>query len=256
MPTSDSEDEDLTEHVSNYTKPAGTTEKITAHREKLTIRPPGPTDISQGKTEKPVQPTLASFPTHQIGNRLRSFKASWYTSHSWLEYSVMTDAAYCFCCRNFPQPNKASETAFVSTGYRQWKKATEKDAGFSQHEKSDFHRYSMCTWKDFEEHIARGNTIAKSLTSAHDKTVAENRHYIKEVAKVLCLTARQKIAQRGLHEGPDSMNKGNFLEIMELITEKDPIIKACLSSKNAKYTSPIIQNEIIGITWPKPSLMR
>ncbi|XP_066975439.1 zinc finger MYM-type protein 1-like [Macrobrachium rosenbergii] len=76
MPTSDSEDEDLTERVSTYTKPAGTTEKITAHREKLTLIPPGPTDISQSKTEKPVQPALACFPTHQIGNSLRSFKAS------------------------------------------------------------------------------------------------------------------------------------------------------------------------------------
>ncbi|XP_066975348.1 zinc finger MYM-type protein 1-like [Macrobrachium rosenbergii] len=43
------------------------------------------------------------------------------------------------------------------------------------------------------------------------------------------------------------MNNGNFLEIMELISEKDPIIKARLSSKNAKCTSPTIQNEIIGI---------
>ncbi|XP_066975444.1 zinc finger MYM-type protein 1-like [Macrobrachium rosenbergii] len=34
---------------------------------------------------------------------------------------------------------------------------------------------------------------------------------------------------------------------MELISEKDPIIKARLSSKNAKYTSPAIQNEIMGI---------
>lgn len=249
IPTSDSEDDELVEGaISTPTKPECVAERITVHHhEKLTIKPPGPADISQGKTGKPMQPSLASFPTHQIANRLRSFKASWYANHPWLEYSAMKDAAYCFCCRHFPQPNKASETAFVSSGYRQWKKATEKDAGFSQHEKSDFHRYSMCAWKDFQEHIDRGNTIAQSLTSAHDKLVAENRHYIKEVAKVLCLTARQKIAQRGHHEGPDSMNRGNFLEIMELISEKDPITNVRLSSKSAKYTSPTIQNEIIGI---------
>ena len=74
--------------------------------------------------------------------------------------------------------------------------------------------YSMYTWKDFQEHIYRGNTIAQSLTSAHDKVEAENMHFIKEVAKVFCRTTRQKIAQRGHNEDPDSVNKGNFLEIM------------------------------------------
>lgn len=91
---------------------------------------------------------------------------------------MIRDAAYCFCCRHFPQPNKSSEAAFVSGRYRQWKKATEKDAGFSQHEKSEFHRCAaVCAWKDFETHIASEKTIEKALASAHDKLVAENRHY-------------------------------------------------------------------------------
>ncbi|XP_066983782.1 zinc finger MYM-type protein 1-like [Macrobrachium rosenbergii] len=171
MPTSDSEDEDLTERVSTYTKPAGTFHSQI----------------------KPLKQPL--------------------------------------CLLGRDSGRKQQKKMLASHNMR----------------KVIFIRYPMCTWKDFEEHIARGKSIAKFLTSAHDKTVAENRQYIKEVAKVLCLTARQKIAQSGYHEGPDSMNKGNFLEIMELIIEKDPIIKARLSSKNAKYTSPTIQNEIIGI---------
>lgn len=43
------------------------------------------------------------------------------------------------------------------------------------------------------------------------------------------------------------MNTGNFLEIMEILSETDPVVKAHLSSKNTKYTSPTIQNETIGI---------
>lgn len=215
--------------------------------ERTTLNPPGPSDLSQGKADTPKQPKMPSFPAHQIGNRLRSFKTSWYTRHSWLEYSLVKDAAYCFCCRHFPQSGKTPEATFVSSGFRQWKKATEKDSGFTQHEKSDFHKNAMCAWKEFEEHMQSGKTIDKMLSSAREKHVSENQQYIKEVAKVLCLTARQNIAQRGHCEVGSSLNKGNFLEIMELLSEKDSVIKSHLSSKSAKYTSPSIQNELLEI---------
>lgn len=213
----------------------------------ITKKMPGPSDISQGRSDTPRQPELITFPSHQIGNRLRSFKKSWYDKHKWIEYSVLEDAAYCFCCRQFPKPGKIPEAAFVSTGYRQWKKATERDSGFSKHEKSDFHNYAFCSWKEFKKQLEQGKTIKELISSAHAKQVSENRHYIMQVAKVLCLTGRQKIALRGHDEGPESLNKGNFLEILHLVGEEDEIVREYLSKKRGKYTSPGIQKEIIGI---------
>lgn len=105
---------------------------------------PGPSDFSQERSDSPNQPKQITFPSHQIGNRLRSFKLSWYNKYKLIDYSVLQDAAYCFCYRQFPKPGKIPKTAFLSTGYRQWKKATERDSGFAKHEKSDFHNYAFC----------------------------------------------------------------------------------------------------------------
>ena len=212
-------------------------------------KPPGPDDISSGRAEGPTQPSRIIFPSKRFGTKQRAFRPAWYSSHKWLEYSVSQDAAYCFCCRMFPSPHKpTSENTFTSTGFRQWKKATAKDAGFSQHERSDYHTTSFCAWKEFQQRLISGKTIDATISSLHEKTINENRHYVKQVAKVLCLTARQKIAQRGHKEDVNSPNKGNFLEILELLSEQDDIVKRRLEGKSrVKYTSPKIQNEILAL---------
>ena len=217
--------------------------------ERCTRKPPGPGDISSGRAEGPTQPSRIIFPTKCFGTKQRSFRPAWYDSHKWLEYSISQDAAYCFCCRMFPPPNKrALDIAFTSTGYHQWKKATEKDAGFSQHERSDYHATTYCSWKEFEQRQISGKTIDASISSLHEKTINENRRYVKQVARVLCLTARQKIAQRGHKEDVNSPNKGNFLEILELMSEQDDIVKNRFTGKSrVKYTSPKIKNEILAL---------
>ena len=217
--------------------------------ERCTQKPPGPGGISSGRAEGPTQSLRIIFPSKCFGTKQRAFRPAWYDSHKGLEYSLSQDAAYCFCCRMFPPPNKrALDIAFTSTGYHQWKKATEKDAGFSQHERSDYHATTFCLWKEFEQRQISGKTIDASISSLHEKTINENRRYVKQVARVLCLTARQKIAQRGHKEDVNSPNKGNFLEILELMSEQDDIVKNRFTGKSrVKYTSPKIQNEILAL---------
>ena len=163
------------------------TPSVSTVRVKPSLTPPGPKDISAGRSDNPMQPKLSAFPTTQFGMKRRSFSPRWYEVYPWLEYSVSQDAAFCFCCRLFPLPGKSiAEKVFTVSGYRQWKKATEKDSGFAQHERSDYHNSAFCAWKDFRSYIETGKAIDVALVSAHDKQVQENRHYIKQVAKVLC----------------------------------------------------------------------
>jgi hypothetical protein len=52
---------------------------------------------------------------------------------------------------------------------------------------------------------------------------------------------------RGHREGEESMNKGNYLEILNVIALHDPVINERLKNapKHAKHTSPDIQNALI-----------
>lgn len=97
----------------------------------------------------------------------------------------------------------------------------------------DYHVASFCAWREFEDHLASGRTIDASFTSLHEKEIEGNRHYIKQLARVLSLTARQKIAQRGHKEDVDSPNRGNFLEILELLGDEDNIVKKHLKGKKS-----------------------
>lgn len=61
---------------------------------------------------------------------------------------------------------------------------------------------------------------------------------------MLLLTATQNIAQRGHRESEDN-NQGNFLAILQLLANHDPVVEKKLSGiQNAKYTSHQIQNEV------------
>lgn len=77
-----------------------------------------------------------------MGDRRINFKASWYSDHSWIEYSQCQDTVYCYACRHFDLPN--TESVFTSDlGYKNRKKAMFIDGGFAAHAKSEAHNNAM-----------------------------------------------------------------------------------------------------------------
>lgn len=223
-------------------QPSPSDDAVTTPRRKL----PGPADISQSSVEDPQQPHLLAFPQTMFGERKRSFNKEWYDTYSWIEYSVERDAVFCFACRHFPTPNKPTEQSFTQDGFKNWRHAMGKEGKLVKHERS--HKAAMETWAEFKLREKSNTNIGNLLNEGHNKLVKENRHYVKAIVKVLRMTATQKIAQRGHREGPSSMNRGNFLATLHLISEYDKIVEAKLSGpRNAKYTHPAIQNEILHI---------
>ena len=74
-------------------------------------------DISLSSNEKPVQPSV-DFP---LRNGMR-FTVNWYSKYSWLEYSVVKDTVFCYCCRHFAasisrKGDAIGNVAFVDYGY-------------------------------------------------------------------------------------------------------------------------------------------
>ena len=68
----------------------------------------------------------------------------------------------------------------------------------------------MISWQDFERNIDKGIGISNVLDSARSARIKENCHYIKTVADILLLCAKQNIALRGHRENEDALNKGTF----------------------------------------------
>ena len=74
-----------------------------------------------------------------------------------------------------------------------------------------------------------------------------NRMYIAAVAEVVNFCARQGLPLRGHDESDKSDNRGNFLELLELVGHHDLVVKEKLQHGRTLYTSPLIQNELIHI---------
>ncbi|CAK8575928.1 unnamed protein product [Lathyrus sativus] len=60
----------------------------------------------------PMQPELPSFPRTPFGSAKRAFSKSWYKNYTWLKYSEIKDAAYCFYCFLFKKPGRAEHFGF------------------------------------------------------------------------------------------------------------------------------------------------
>jgi hypothetical protein len=208
----------------------------------------GPLDISRSPAVGPTQPTLSQYPRTVQSRVPRSFQGAWFSSYPWLEYSVESDAAFCFACRHFPQAShNTQESVFTTVGYKNWKKATYSDGGFISHVKSDIHVVAMTSWADYKVMAKKGTSVAQMVSDSYLRQVAENRLYIQSLGEVLLLTATQDIAQRGHREDKGSHNKGNFLETLHLLARYNTVIASKLTDLpgNAKYYSPQLQNEMI-----------
>lgn len=121
---------------------------------------------------------------------------------------------------------------------------TSQYSGFSEHARSDTHVNAMIAWSEFKRMAMKNTTVLGMMGDENRKQVMENQKYIKTLAETLLLTATQNISQRGHDESENSKKRGNFLEILHLVSKHDALMKKRLSQgpRNAKYTSKSTQN--------------
>ena len=210
---------------------------------RMATREGTPNDIAKSRDCGPVRPMLRQFPKRMISGKLRSFSSQWYAPYPFIEYSIQTDAVYCYACQLFPPPRGHTEEVFTKTGFRDWKKIGER---FQKHAQSEYHKHSMAIWAAYKQAKSQGS-IAEQLDLQLSTVIRSNRNFLKTIAKVAILCARQNIALRGHDEQDTSTNKGNFLEILDVVATHNDELKHQLSSspKNCKYTSNYSQNDIL-----------
>ena len=152
------------------------------------------------------------------------------------------DAVFCYACRLFPPPLVRTEEVFVKTGFRNWKIGEK----LQKHSLSEFHKHSIAMWGAYKQVKAHGS-IAEQLDSQLSAAIQSNRKFLKTIAQVAILCARQNMALRGHDEQDTSQNKGNFLKILDLLAAHSDEFKDRLSSspRNCKYTSNTTQNDIL-----------
>ncbi|KAJ9538686.1 hypothetical protein OSB04_031419 [Centaurea solstitialis] len=200
----------------------------------------------------PLQPTISMFPKSGPKSHKRSFQASWYRLYPWIEYSKTLDAAFCFPCLIFNKPcglGYHGQQAFTKDGFRNWKKVGGKKCVLLMHmgtECTSFHNVAQKAWDDLlKEAQDIRNVFEKFTTEEREK----NRLRLRASIYSVRWCAFQAVAFRGHNEKPNSINRGNFLEMLEALGEFSSELKDlfCRAPKYASYTSPMIQKEILNL---------
>lgn len=197
---------------------------------------------------KPCRPQ-GPFPIDPLTNR--AFSTQYYFTITktgqkierfWLCYSKILDGVYCEPCWLFANRlDKNFHNAWCTGTINTWKTLTMK---IKTHEMSKVH-IAAC--------IAYGNRKGnRDIQTMFHEDVNKMREVLKRIIDVVITLSTSNLAFRG-HRSEDSKNisgeSGNFLNIIDLLSRYDPVLRSHIENENSKikYLSPAIQNELISL---------
>ncbi|XP_021539361.1 zinc finger MYM-type protein 1 [Neomonachus schauinslandi] len=178
----------------------------------------------------------------KVKDKSRSIKKSWCSNFQHLKNSIKKEVTFCYSCQLFCQKNFSfGGESFAAQGISNWKKTLEK---FRKHEKSEMHLKSLQFWKEYQ---FSDEAINDNL-SIHSKQIEGNKKYLKLIIENILFLGKQCLPLRGNDQSISSVNKGNFLELLEIrAKDKGEEIFRLMNSQVDFYNSTQIQNDIIEI---------
>jgi hypothetical protein len=196
--------------------------------------------------KEPTQPVGHNFPRKRVGSDWRVFHPVWFKEYDWIEYSVSQDATFCFYCFLFRQEaehEKIGHDVFSKKGYTDWKHAYRGLSGHVGAVGSCHNKARLCA-EDFKNQKA---SIVRKVV-ANTKTI-EELYEVRLTAglDVTKFLISQAHSFRGHDESATSLNKGNFLEMIDWLKNKDEDVKVSfedICQGNAKMTAPEIQHDM------------
>ena len=114
----------------------------------------------------------------------------------------------------------------MKNGFNKWWKLNPK---ISQLELSPTHIQSFTQWKELEIRLRHAGNIGKLEQQNIDKENKKWKEILTRILDIIRFLAKQKLAFRGHresvhHEDINSpKNKGNFLELVDLLAKYDPV---------------------------------
>ncbi|XP_057560668.1 zinc finger MYM-type protein 1 isoform X3 [Hippopotamus amphibius kiboko] len=178
----------------------------------------------------------------KVKGKSRSIKKSWCSNFQRLENSIKKDVVFCYSCQFFCQKKfSCGGESFAAQGISNWKKTLEK---FRKHEKSEMHLKSLQFWREYQ---FCGEAVNDSLSN-HSKQIEGNKKYLKLIIENILFLGKQCLLLGGNDQSVSSVNKGNFLELLEIrAKDKGEEIFRLMNSQVDFYNSTQIQNDIIEI---------
>lgn len=190
----------------------------------------------------PYQPKLSSFPKNEAMKKVKDtccFSSRWYGEYPYLEYSIVTDRAYCFVCKLFSHgfDREKSERVWIE-GFCDWWKAKGsrgkgKPGKIQLHFQSNSHKAALFDYATFCTESERVDLLLdkskRTRLIEEEKILQQHRNVIAMMIDICRTLARQGLAFRNEPE-MDS----NFEQIVHLISRHNTAMKAWLTERNSR----------------------
>ncbi|XP_052573671.1 zinc finger MYM-type protein 1 isoform X3 [Peromyscus californicus insignis] len=186
--------------------------------------------------------TKSSSTVQRVKKEPQNSRKPWRSAFPHLNTSPKNDVAFCYSCHFFYQKNFSCwRESFAAQGTADWEKMLEK---FKKHEESEVHLKSLQFWRQYQflDEVPHG---ASSVYSEH---VEGNRKYLKLIIENILFLGKQCLLLKGNDQSISSINKGNFLELLEIrARDKGGEMFQLMSSHVDFYCSTQVQEEIIEV---------
>lgn len=195
-------------------------------------------------------------PNYPSDSNMRSFSDTYYSKklqnneiihRVWLVYSTSSDSVFCFHCKLF----NINVTAFNGpTGYKDWGHLSR---NIERHEKSSGHICSLKKYLDLKNDLSKGQTVDSVNQAEIDREKKRWTAVLERIIEIIKFLAGQNIAFRGTTEKLYDPNNGNFLKLVESISNFDSTLSEHIARiQRAQHRMPHylghnIQNELISI---------
>lgn len=172
----------------------------------------------------------------------RHFNIKFYESYQWLTGCVHENKLFCFSCLLF----SCSKNVWSSYGYQDLNNFK---AAAKKHNESENHIDSSSKLLLFGKSNIQNsfNQQSRLDIQIHNGKVDRNRNIFKRLIDIICFLGKQELALRGHDESSNSLNKGNFLELVDLLATYDGILENHLEIASTSFSglSNRTQNDLI-----------
>jgi len=162
----------------------------------------------------------------------------------WLLFSESAGAVFCYACKIF---SSDQNNTFIKKGFCNWKKA---DEAITAHESSKEHHQCMVDWMNY---LQKDSRIDQELVKQMESDIVYWTEILRRIIAVIRFLAERGLSFRGTNEIIGSPDNGNYLGIIELLSEFDPLLREHLINYankgrgNVSYLSKTICEELIDL---------
>jgi hypothetical protein len=163
----------------------------------------------------------------------------------WLVYSKELDRIFCFGCKLFTKGYRKGHLA--TEGFNDW---IHLGIRLKEHETSADHVLNMTTWYELRSRLQTDQAIDKTAQRQLEKEKDHWRKVLFRIVGIVKFLAKHNLAFRGSNSKLYDDSNGNFLGLVEMLAEFDPVIQEHVrritnEETEVHYLGPRIQNELI-----------